>query len=75
MTKEVKLRVARWVAIPAIILAVRFAAGGRVWDFMVDHLVFTALLPLVVMFLILFVRGMMIRRSRQAAEGRNIGGQ
>ncbi len=56
MKKENKIRLARWIAIPVIILGLRFIAGGRVWDYMVNHLVLTALLPLMVLFLVLFVR-------------------
>ena len=74
MTKEVKQRLVRWLAIAAIIFVVRFAAGGRVWDYMVDHLLLTALLPLVVLFLVLFVRGMMIQRGRHQEEARRIDG-
>jgi hypothetical protein len=74
MTKQTKFRLARWVAIPVIILALRFIDGGRVWEYMVDHVWLAALLPLAALFLVLFVRGMTIQRQRRLGEGASVGG-
>lgn len=46
-------------------VALRFVDDGRVWNYMVDHLWLTAVLPLVVLFLLLFVRGMYMQYRRE----------
>ena len=74
MKKENRLRLARWIAIPAIIVGLRFIDGGRVWDYMVNHLVLTVLLPLVVLFLVLFVRAMAMQDRRERGESPKAGG-
>jgi small-conductance mechanosensitive channel len=74
MKKGNKLRLARWVAIPLVILGLRFIGGGRVWEYMTDHLVLTALLPLVVLFLVLFVRIMTMQHRREPDERAKVGG-
>lgn len=43
----------------------RFAAGGRIWEAMIDHIWLTAVLPLVVLFLLLFARGMYMQYRRE----------
>ncbi len=74
MKKDTKIRLARWITIPAIILGLRFLGGGRVWEYMVDHVWLTAMLPLVVLFWVLFVRGTMVQRRRRLGESANVGG-
>ncbi|MGA3333986.1 MAG: hypothetical protein ABSC62_07455 [Terracidiphilus sp.] len=74
MKKDTKLRLARWIAIPAIILGLRFLGGGRAWEYMVDHVWLTALLPLVALFWVLFVRGTMAQRRRRLGASASVGG-
>ena len=74
MKNGTKIRVARWIAIPLVILGLRFAAGGRVWGYMVDHLWLAAVLPLVVLFVLLFTRGMYMQHRREPNESSNVGG-
>ena len=74
MKKETKLRLARWIVIPLIIIGLRFIGGGRVWEYMVNHLALTALLPLVVLFLVLFVRGMYMRYRREPNKSSRMDG-
>jgi len=74
MTKEVKIRMARWIAIPAIILGLRFLGGGRVWEYMVSHVWLTAVLPLVVLFLVLFGRGMVLQSRREPGGNSKLDG-
>jgi cytochrome bd-type quinol oxidase subunit 2 len=74
MKNETKIRIARWIAIPFVILGLRFAAGGRIWDYMVDHLWLAAVLPLIVLLLLLFGRGMYIQYRRQREGNAKIAG-
>ncbi|MGA9063228.1 MAG: hypothetical protein WB341_16395 [Terracidiphilus sp.] len=74
MKKETKLRLARWIVIPLIIIGLRFIGGGRVWEYMVNHLALTALLPLVVLFLVLFVRGMYMQYRREPNKSSRMDG-
>jgi hypothetical protein len=64
MKRQNRIRLAWWVGFPLSLVALRFIAGGRAWDYLVDHLWLTALLPLVVLFLLLFARGMYMQRRR-----------
>ncbi len=64
MKKQTKIRLAWWVGFPLSLVALRFIAGGRAWNYLVDHLWLTALLPLVVLFLLLFARGMYMQYRR-----------
>lgn len=47
---------------------VRLGDGGRIWNYMVDHLWLTALLPLVVLFVALFARVMQYRGEPEASS-------
>jgi hypothetical protein len=74
MTKQSKLRLVRWTAIVAVIIVLRFIAGGRVWDYLVDHVILTGLLLVLSLFLALVYRSMQIQRSRHGEDARKIGG-
>ncbi|MGB7265164.1 MAG: hypothetical protein WBC92_06600 [Terracidiphilus sp.] len=74
MTKQTKLRLVRWVAIPLFVIGLRFADGGRVWNYMVNHVALTALLPLVVLFLILIARSFYMQHRRQTGDGSKVAG-
>jgi hypothetical protein len=65
MTKQTKTRLAWWIGFPLCMVVLRFAAGGRIWNYMVDHVWLAAVLPLVVLFLLLFVRGMYMQYRRE----------
>ena len=65
MTKQSKIRLAWWIGFPLSMVALRFIARGRVWDYMVDHLWLTGVLPLVALFLLLFARGMYLQYRRE----------
>ena len=65
MTKQTKIRLAWWIGFPLSVVALRFIAGGRAWDYLVDHLWLTAVLPLVVLFLLLFARGVYMQYRRE----------
>jgi hypothetical protein len=68
MKKQTKTRLAWWIGFPLSMVGLRFIAGGRVWDYMVDHVWLTAVLPLVVLFLVLFVRAMAVQYRREPGE-------
>ncbi|MGA2569185.1 MAG: hypothetical protein ABSF23_01580 [Terracidiphilus sp.] len=72
MRKESTIRLARWIAIPAAILALRFLGGGAAWEYMVDHVWLAALLPIAALFLLLFVRGLTIQRQRRLGGNANV---
>lgn len=74
MTKQMKLRLVRWVAIPLFVLGLRFADGGQVWNYMMNHLALTALLPLVVMFLVLVARGFYMQHRQQQGDSSKLDG-
>ncbi len=67
MSNESKIRLARWIAIPVIILGLRFMGGGKGWNYLVDHVWLALLLPFIGLFVLLFWRGMHIH-SRRAPE-------
>jgi hypothetical protein len=69
MKKETKIRLAWWIGFPLSMVALRFAGAGRAWEFMEDHLWLTAVLPLVVLFLLLLARGLYMQYRREP-EGR-----
>ncbi|SPE18321.1 exported hypothetical protein [Candidatus Sulfotelmatomonas gaucii] len=73
MKKQTKIRLAWWVGFPLSLVAMRFIAGGRAWDYLVDHLWLTAVLPLVVLFLLLFARGMYMQHRRQPGGNPKMG--
>jgi hypothetical protein len=73
MKKENKFRLARWTAILAVILGLRFIGGGRTWEYMENHLLLTCVLPLVVLVFVLFVRGMTTQRWREPADRAKVG--
>jgi RsiW-degrading membrane proteinase PrsW (M82 family) len=74
MTKQTKLRLVRWVAIPLFVIGLRFVDGGRAWNYMMNHLVLTALLPIVVMFLVLVARGFYMQHRQHDGDGSKFGG-
>ncbi len=74
MTNQAKLSLARWIAILLVILALRFVGGGRAWEYLVNHLLLTILLPFVALFLVLFVRGMAMHNRRERDEGAKVAG-
>ncbi len=74
MTNQAKLSLVRWIAILLVILGLRFVGGGRAWEYMVNHLLLTILLPFVALFLVLFVRGRAIHNRRQRDEGAKVEG-
>jgi hypothetical protein len=65
MKNETKIRLAWWICFPLSVLALRFIAGGRVWEYMVDHVWLTAVLPLAVLFLLLIARGLYVQQRRE----------
>ena len=74
MKNEAKIRTARWIAIALVIVGVRFIASGQIWDYLLGHIWLAAVLPLVGLFLLLFVRGMQYRRA-QSGNSRMGGAQ
>jgi len=74
MTKQAKSRVAWWVGFPLSMIVLRFIAGGRIWDYLVDHLWITALVPLVVLFLLLLGRGVYMQYRRVPEANSKIDG-
>jgi hypothetical protein len=67
MSNESKIRLARWISIPVVILALRFGGGGKGWNYLVDHVWLALALPVVGLFALLFGRSMYIH-SRRARE-------
>ncbi len=74
MTKQTKTRLAWWIGFPLSLIALRLIEGGRVWDYLVDHLWLTALLPLAVLFMLLLGRGMYMQYRREPQGNRKMGG-
>ena len=74
MKKETKIRLARWTAILAVILGLRFIGGGRIWEYMENHLLLTCVLPLVVLVFVLFVRVMTMQHRRELDDKAKVGG-
>ena len=64
MKKESKLRLAWWIGFPLAMVVVRFGDGGRIWNYMENHLWLTCLLPLVAVFLVVVVRVFSMQERR-----------
>jgi hypothetical protein len=74
MTTENKIRIARLVAIVAVILGLRFLGGGRAWDYLVDHVWLAPLLVILALFVLLFGRGLYIHSRRKPEEQAKLDG-
>lgn len=74
MKKQTKIRLAWWIGFPLTMVVLRFVAGGRLWEDLVDHLWLSAVLPLVVLFLLLFARGMYMQYRREPQRNSKTGG-
>ncbi len=74
MNGETKIRIARLIAIAAVILGLRFLGGGKAWNYLVNHVWLALALPFVGLFVLLFGRGMYIHYRRKPDDNAQIGG-
>jgi hypothetical protein len=74
MRKETKIRLAWWIGFPLAMVVLRFGDGGRIWNYMEDHLWLTCALPIVVLLLVVVVRGFSMQHRRGRGEDSNVGG-